>query len=82
MFESFVDIGEGELQAMDVLKGFASFLVVAFGGTIIGVIFGYLTSFMTTVTSQAPLLEPLFVFSMAYLSYLSAEIFHLSGIMA
>ena len=33
-------------------------------------------------SNHARVLEPLFVFTMAYLSYLTAEIFHMSGILA
>ncbi len=39
-------------------------------------------TFSNRFTNHARILEPLFVFTMAYLSYLNAEIFHLSGIMA
>lgn len=82
MFEAYVDIGVDNIQTNDVLKGFASFIVVALGGTIVGIIWGYVTGFVTRFTNHARILEPLFVFTMAYLSYLNAEIFHLSGIMA
>jgi len=82
IFEAYIDIGVDNIQVNDVLKGFASFLVVALGGTIVGVIWGYVTGFVTRFTNHARILEPLFVFTMAYLSYLNAEIFHLSGIMA
>jgi len=82
MFEAYVDIGVDNIQVNDVLKGFASFIVVAIGGTVVGIIWGYVTGFVTRFTNHARILEPLFVFTMAYLSYLNAEIFHLSGIMA
>ena len=82
MFEVYAEIGEENLTIMDIVKGFLSFFVVAFGGTLIGIIWGYVTGFVTRFTNHARILEPLFVFTMAYLSYLNAEIFHLSGIMA
>jgi len=82
MFESYVEIEEENITASDCLKGFASFVVVAGGGTIIGIIWGYVTGFVTRFTNHAPILEPMFVFTMAYLSYLCAEIFHMSGILA
>merc|ERR1712213_72095 len=82
MFEAYVDIGVDNIHVNDVLKGFASFLVVALGGTIVGIIWGHVTGFVTRFTNHAPILEPMFVFTMAYLSYLTAEIFHLSGILA
>jgi len=82
MFEAYVEIGEENIGTSDLLKGFASFLVVALGGTVVGIIWGYVTGFVTRFTNHARILEPLFVFTMAYLSYLTAEIFHLSGILA
>ena len=82
MFESYVEIEEENITVSDIGKGFASFIVVAGGGTIIGIIWGYVTGFVTRFTNHAPILEPMFVFTMAYLSYLCAEIFHMSGILA
>jgi len=82
MFESYVEIEEENITVAHIGKGFASFLVVAGGGTIIGIIWGYVTGFVTRFTNHAPILEPMFVFTMAYLSYLCAEIFHMSGILA
>jgi len=82
MFESYVEIEEENITVADIGKGFASFIVVAGGGTIIGIIWGYVTGFVTRFTNHAPILEPMFVFTMAYLSYLCAEIFHMSGILA
>ena len=45
-------------------------------------VWGYVTGFVTRFTNHARILEPLFVFVMAYMSYLNAEIFHMSGILA
>merc|ERR1719391_1831077 len=82
MFESYVEIEEENIQYTDIAKGFASFIVVAGGGTIIGVVWGYITGFVTRFMDQATILEPLVVLGIAYLSYLTAEIFHMSGILA
>jgi len=82
MFEAYVEIEEENITASDIGKGLASFIVVAGGGTIIGIVWGYITGFVTRFTNHAPILEPMFVFTMAYLSYLCAEIFHMSGILA
>ena len=82
MFDAYIDLGEENLEVTDMFKGVASFIVVAGGGTIVGIIWGYVIGFVTRFTNHAKILEPLFVFTMAYLSYLNAEIFHLSGIMA
>lgn len=82
MFEAYVEMGEGNITALDVAAGLFKFLLVAFGGVLVGVVWGFLTAFVTRFTSRVRVIEPLFIFVMAYLSYLNAEIFHLSGILA
>ncbi|XP_013416033.1 sodium/hydrogen exchanger 3 isoform X2 [Lingula anatina] len=82
MFETYSHIGEDNITAQDVLAGIASFCIVGIGGTLVGVIYGLITAFITRYTDHVRVIEPLFVFVMSYLSYLTAEIFHLSGIMA
>ncbi|KAG8328795.1 sodium:proton antiporter activity protein [Homalodisca vitripennis] len=82
MFEAYNEIGPSNLQYRDFMAGFASFFVVAIGGTLIGVIWGFLTGLVTRFTNQVRVIEPIFIFVMAYLAYLNAEIFHMSGILA
>ncbi|XP_015175172.1 PREDICTED: sodium/hydrogen exchanger 3 isoform X4 [Polistes dominula] len=82
MFETYSEMGPSRIEYTDILSGLASFLVVAIGGTIIGVIWGFATGFVTRFTNQVRVIEPIFIFVMAYLAYLNAEIFHMSGILA
>jgi len=82
MFESFCQIGLENVSGKDVGLGIASFGVVAGGGTLIGIITGYLCAFLTRFLNHARVLEPLLVIIFAYLSYLTAETFHMSGILA
>ncbi|KAJ1529603.1 hypothetical protein ONE63_006371 [Megalurothrips usitatus] len=82
MFESYTEMGPTNIMATDLLSGFASFFVVALGGTVIGIVWGFATGLVTRFTHQVRVIEPIFIFVMAYLCYLNAEIFHLSGIMA
>lgn len=82
MFESYTEMGPNNILYTDVLAGFASFFVVALGGTIIGILWGFLTGLVTRYTHQVRVIEPIFIFVMAYLAYLNAEIFHMSGILA
>ena len=82
MFDAYVEMGQENIQYTDILSGFASFLVVALGGTLIGVIWGFLTGFVTRFTNHVLIIEPIFIFVMSYLAYLNAEIFHMSGILA
>ena len=43
---------------------------------------GYFGALITRFMDQATILEPLVVLGIAYLSYLTAEIFHMSGILS
>jgi len=82
MFEAYCEIGVDKVTASDLGLGLASFAVVAGGGTLIGIFVGYLCAFTTRFMDHARVLEPLIVIMFAYLSYLTAEIFHMSGILA
>lgn len=82
MFDAYVGMGQENIKYTDILSGFASFIVVALGGTLIGIIWGFLTGFVTRFTNHVRVIEPIFIFVMSYLAYLNAEIFHMSGILA
>ncbi|CAB3382637.1 Hypothetical predicted protein [Cloeon dipterum] len=68
----------GEQYALAVL----SFFTVSCGGLVVGVIGGLFTALITKTTQDVRVVEPLAVLGMAYLSYLSAELFHFSGIIS
>ncbi|XP_066925100.1 sodium/hydrogen exchanger 1-like [Clytia hemisphaerica] len=82
LYRTFESLIAGTVNAEQIGLAFASFLVVSLGGTLIGIIFGLLTSFITKFTEHVRVIEPVFVFLMAYMSYLTAEIFHFSGIIS
>ncbi|XP_065657167.1 Na(+)/H(+) exchanger beta isoform X2 [Hydra vulgaris] len=82
LYRTFESLSKGKFNAEQIGLAFASFIVVSLGGTLIGVIFALLTSLMTRFTEHVRVIEPAFVFLMAYLSYLTAEMFHFSGIMS
>ncbi len=82
LFDGFSDMGQENITAVDVLLGGASFLVVALGGLIIGLFFGFIASFSTKYTQKTPILEPLIIISLSYLSYLTAELVSTSSILA
>ncbi|MGH0177072.1 UNVERIFIED_CONTAM: hypothetical protein FKN15_074572 [Acipenser sinensis] len=60
----------------------ASFFVVSLGGTVVGLVFAFILALTTRFTKRARIIEPLFVFLLVYLSYLTAEIASLSSILA
>ncbi|XP_042700600.1 sodium/hydrogen exchanger 1 isoform X2 [Chrysemys picta bellii] len=80
LFEEFANFEQ--VTVTDIILGFLSFFVVSLGGVFVGVIYGVIAAFTSRFTSHIRVIEPLFVFLYSYMAYLSAELFHLSGIMA
>uniref|UniRef100_A0A8C4NH80 Sodium/hydrogen exchanger n=1 Tax=Eptatretus burgeri TaxID=7764 RepID=A0A8C4NH80_EPTBU len=82
VFDSFVGVGITNIQNVDYVKGIGSFLVVALGGIAVGVVFAFFMSLVTRFTKHVKIMEPAFILTLAYLSYLTAEMFSLSSILA
>ena len=82
MFDTFSEMGEAQVELIDIFLGVCSFLVVAIGGVLIGIVFGAIACFTTKFTEHTPILEPLIILLYSYLSYLTAEMFSTSGILA
>lgn len=80
LFEEFSH--EGTVTIADAFLGVVCFFVVSLGGIMVGTIYGILGAFTSRFTSHTRVIEPLFVFLYSYMAYLSAEVFHLSGIMS
>ncbi|XP_076868579.1 sodium/hydrogen exchanger 1 [Brachyhypopomus gauderio] len=80
LFEEYANVEQ--VTFMDVVLGVLCFLVVALGGILVGAMYGLVAAFTSRFTSHTRVIEPLFVFVYSYMAYLSAEVFHLSGIMA
>lgn len=70
------------ISAKDIVIGLFSFFTVSCGGLVIGVIYGAVTALITKTTSTVRVVEPMIVVALAYASYMSAELFHFSGIIA
>ncbi|XP_068121388.1 sodium/hydrogen exchanger 4 [Hyperolius riggenbachi] len=70
------------IELVDVFAGVGRFFMVGIGGVFFGIIFGFLAAFITRFTKNITSIEPLLVFMFSYLSYLTAEAFYLSGILA
>lgn len=60
----------------------ASFFLVSLGGTAVGLLFAFLLALITRFTKRVRIIEPLFVFLLAYVAYLAAEMVSLSSILA
>ena len=66
----------------DIVACIASFAVVLFGSPLIGIVLGLSAGAMSRFTSHISVIEPLVVFMFGYISFLSAEMFRLSGILS
>lgn len=82
LFDGLSEIGGENIIAVDIVLGAASFFVVAVGGVLIGLIFGVIASLTTKYTEKTPILEPLIIITLSYLSYLTAEMTSTSSILA
>ncbi|NXC38758.1 SL9A5 protein, partial [Penelope pileata] len=82
VFNSFVELGPAHIHAVDYVKGVASFFLVSLGGTAVGLLFAFLLALITRFTKRVRIIEPLFVFLLAYVAYLAAEMVSLSAILA
>ncbi|OPJ78078.1 sodium/hydrogen exchanger 5 isoform B [Patagioenas fasciata monilis] len=82
VFNSFVELGPARIHATDYVKGVASFFLVSLGGTAVGLLFAFLLALITRFTKRVRIIEPLFVFLLAYVAYLAAEMVSLSSILA
>lgn len=70
------------MSGADVLLGACRVVVVGLGGLCIGLFFGLLAALTSRFAIRAQVIAALFVFLYSYLSYLTSEMLHLSGIMA
>ncbi|XP_068567479.1 sodium/hydrogen exchanger 3-like isoform X2 [Cebidichthys violaceus] len=82
VFDAFVSLGGSGIDAVEIIKGIISFFVVAFGGSLVGFVFGLLISLLTRCTKNIQIIEPAFVFVLGYLAYLTAEMLSLSAILS
>ncbi|XP_010011092.1 PREDICTED: sodium/hydrogen exchanger 5, partial [Nestor notabilis] len=82
VFNSFVELGAAHVHATDYVKGIASFFLVSLGGMAVGLLFAFLLALITRFTKRVRIIEPLFVFLLAYVAYLAAEMVSLSSILA
>ncbi|KAG5842971.1 hypothetical protein ANANG_G00183470 [Anguilla anguilla] len=80
LFEEYV--GVTSFSALDVVLAVLCFLVVSLGGVLVGATYGILAALTSRFTTNLRVIEPLLVFVYSYMAYLSAEVFHLSGIMS
>ena len=52
----------------------SKFFIVSGGGTLMGISLGFVGSYIFKITSNYPVIEPMFIFCTCYISYLLAEL--------
>lgn len=83
LYHLFEEFSHAEsVTVVDALLGVVCFFVVSLGGILVGTVYGVAGAFTSRFTQHTRVIEPLFVFLYSYMAYLSAEVFHLSGIMS
>uniref|UniRef100_A0A8C2E0X5 Sodium/hydrogen exchanger n=1 Tax=Cyprinus carpio TaxID=7962 RepID=A0A8C2E0X5_CYPCA len=82
VFDAFVALGGPRIDAKEIFKGIFSFVVVAFGGSFLGIVFAVLLSLLTRCTKHIQIIEAGFVFVVGYLAYLTADMLSLSAILS
>ncbi|XP_043073664.1 sodium/hydrogen exchanger 3.1 [Puntigrus tetrazona] len=82
VFDAFVTLGGPSIDAAEISKGIFSFVVVAFGGSFLGVVFAILLSLLTRCTKHIQIIEAGFIFVVGYLAYLTADMLSLSAILS
>jgi len=82
VFESFLEMGAAGITAQNIGRAVLKFFIVAGGGTILGIMFGFIGAYITKYTIHVRIIEPTFVFVVCYSAYLTAECVDLSAILA
>ena len=83
LYNSMVALGgSGDIGAIEIVMSIASFFFVVFGGFLIGVIFGFISTFIVKYTRHCREVEPFTVLTCIYLAFIVTEAIHWSGIIA
>ncbi len=83
IFDTLEKIAFIEVESSTYGYAVLSFIPISFGGALIGVAYGVLSSFACKYTSpESKILEPMLIVVSAYLAFVNAQLFHWSGILA
>ncbi|KAI6170834.1 Sodium/hydrogen exchanger [Aphelenchoides bicaudatus] len=82
IFNKMILVGTEKLNAVSYAVFSGSFVLVALGGVFIGITMALVCSIATRFTQRVKIVGPVFIFVIPYVSYLIAELFGLSAILA
>lgn len=73
---------EGSIAEINYLFAILSFFTVVFGGLLVGLCIGAISSIIVKYTQHTEVIEPFLILAMSYFSYVLAETLHWSGILS
>ena len=84
VFSKFIELGSSNVDVGIIFLGVVNFFIISIGGALIGILVGLLTAFFSkfTYVIGSKYLDTALILSMAYLSYLLAEMFEISSILS
>ncbi|BFZ00857.1 hypothetical protein BsWGS_03896 [Bradybaena similaris] len=71
-----------EITGVHIVLGVVKFFVVCLGGLALGILAGIASAVLTKFATHVKVVQPIIIFTMAYLGFLAAELFELSGIIS
>jgi sodium/hydrogen exchanger 3 len=80
VYNTMVALSTGTPDLTDYIKAFFSFFTVVFGGLLVGIAMGFISTFTVKFTRHCRELEPFIIIVSTYMSFILAELFHWSGI--
>ena len=81
VFDDFVKLPQAP-DSIDIGLAFASFAIIVIGGIAIGLVMGFLASFVTRFSYKVKSLEVLLILTIPYLSYWLADMLEFSSILS
>ena len=82
LYNTMVALADVPSNAQNIILAFFSFFTVVFGGFFVGVVFGFISTYIVKFTRHCRELEPFTILSMIYLGFIVAETIHWSGIIS
>ncbi|KAI6243508.1 Sodium/hydrogen exchanger [Aphelenchoides fujianensis] len=82
VFDRIVTTGAENLQTRQYVEYSGALVAIALGGVCVGVLMAFVCSLATRFTQRVKIVGPVFIFVFPYMSYLIAEMFGLSAILA
>ncbi len=77
-----MSLNKEHIEDTQYVLAILSFFTVVFGGLAIGMLIGLFSAYILKQTDDVRVIQPLMIFATAYLSFITAECLHWSGIIS